>query len=78
SENALSTSVNETQMQIQEGNINMGKASDDGLIVTESSGIESNKQDTSSRLGNDTTHVVDVNIIPVNDQGPFAEVQLTA
>ncbi|GJR82538.1 retrovirus-related pol polyprotein from transposon TNT 1-94 [Tanacetum coccineum] len=51
----------------------MGKASDDGLIVTESSGTESNKQDTSSRLGNDTTHVVDVNIIPVNDQGPFAE-----
>ncbi|GJR40069.1 retrovirus-related pol polyprotein from transposon TNT 1-94 [Tanacetum coccineum] len=36
------------------------------------------KQDTSSSSGNYLTHVVDADIKPVNDQVPFAEVQLTA
>ncbi|GJT40024.1 putative ribonuclease H-like domain-containing protein [Tanacetum coccineum] len=36
------------------------------------------KQDTSSSLENYTTHDVDANIRPVNDEEPFAEVQLTA
>ncbi|GKA43724.1 hypothetical protein Tco_0736448 [Tanacetum coccineum] len=36
------------------------------------------KQDTSSSSGNYLTHVVDADIIPVNDKMPFAEVQLTA
>ncbi|GKD88449.1 hypothetical protein Tco_1363956, partial [Tanacetum coccineum] len=31
-----------------------------------------------SRLGNYTTHAVDSDIRPVNDQEPFAEVQLIA
>nr|GEX43252.1 hypothetical protein [Tanacetum cinerariifolium] len=34
--------------------------------------------DTSSSSGNYITHVVDANIRPVNDQVPFAKVQLTA
>ncbi|GJS53840.1 hypothetical protein Tco_0627202 [Tanacetum coccineum] len=36
------------------------------------------KLDTSSSLGTYITHAVDVDIILVNDQVPFAEVQLTA
>ncbi|GKE92437.1 hypothetical protein Tco_1573532, partial [Tanacetum coccineum] len=43
-----------------------------------SSGTESGKQDTSNSSGNYLTHTVDANIRPVNDQVPFAEVQLTA
>ncbi|GJS43582.1 hypothetical protein Tco_0568625 [Tanacetum coccineum] len=74
SENALSKSVNESQMQIQEGKFDMGKALDAGLVVIESSGTKSDKQNTSSRLGNYTTHAVDADIRPVNDQEPFAEV----
>ncbi|GJU22221.1 hypothetical protein Tco_1155563 [Tanacetum coccineum] len=78
SENALNKSVNETQMQMQEGKVDMGKALDAGLVVIESSRTKSDKQDTSNRLGNYTTHAVDADIRPVNDQEPFAEVQLTA
>nr|GEV27165.1 hypothetical protein [Tanacetum cinerariifolium] len=46
--------------------------------VNESSGIDTKRQDTSSSLGNYITHVVDADIRPVNDEVPFAEVQLTA
>ncbi|GJW07663.1 hypothetical protein Tco_1570086 [Tanacetum coccineum] len=63
SDNALSKSVNETQMQIQEEKVDMREALDAGLVVTESS----------SRSGNDITHVVDADIRPVNDQVPFIE-----
>ncbi|GKE58957.1 hypothetical protein Tco_1498142 [Tanacetum coccineum] len=41
-------------------------------------GTKSDKQDTSSNSGNYITHVVDANIRPVNDQVPFAGVQLTS
>ncbi|GJU31456.1 hypothetical protein Tco_1175045 [Tanacetum coccineum] len=78
SENALSKSVNEILMQMQEGNVNMGKALDTRLVVTKSSGTKSDKQDTSSGSGNDTTQAVHANIKPVNDQEPLANVQLTA
>nr|GEU56437.1 hypothetical protein [Tanacetum cinerariifolium] len=78
SENALSKSVNETQMQLQEEKVDMGKALDDGLVVIESSRTKSDKQNTSSRSGNYTTHVVNEDIRLVNDQEPFAEVQLIA
>ncbi|GJY73596.1 hypothetical protein Tco_0478027 [Tanacetum coccineum] len=60
------------------GKVDMGKALDAGLVVTGSSETKSDKQDTSSRSGNDTTHAVDAYIRPVNDQEPFSEVQLTA
>ncbi|GJZ49334.1 hypothetical protein Tco_0603524 [Tanacetum coccineum] len=73
SKNALSKLVNETQMQMQEGKVDIGKALDVGLVVTESSGTKSDKQDTSSRSKNDT-HAEDVVIKPVNDKEPFAEV----
>nr|GEV40925.1 hypothetical protein [Tanacetum cinerariifolium] len=74
SENALSKSVNEAQMQMQEVKVNMSKSLDAGLVVTESSGIESDKQDTSRRLRNGTTYAVDAAIRPVYDQVPFSEV----
>ncbi|GKE99247.1 hypothetical protein Tco_0022598 [Tanacetum coccineum] len=72
--NALSKSMSETQIQMQKVKVDMGKELDVGLVVTESSETESYKQDTSSRSGNDITHVVDANIRLVYDQVPFAEV----
>nr|GEV78554.1 hypothetical protein [Tanacetum cinerariifolium] len=54
----------------------MGKALDVGLVVTESNGTESDKQDTSSRSGNGITYVVDADIRPVYDQVPFVERKL--
>ncbi|GJW77173.1 retrovirus-related pol polyprotein from transposon TNT 1-94 [Tanacetum coccineum] len=63
----------ELRIRSKDVQINIIKALDDGLVVTKSSGTKSNKQDTSSSLGNDTTHAVDANIIPVNDQEPLAE-----
>ncbi|GKB18689.1 hypothetical protein Tco_0852612, partial [Tanacetum coccineum] len=87
--NALSTSVNETQLQQHESlvtesttlevNLNTDvKALDAGLVITESSRTKSDKHDTSSNLRTYITHDVDADIRPVNDQVPFAEVQLTA
>ncbi|GJY90002.1 hypothetical protein Tco_0505198 [Tanacetum coccineum] len=48
-----------------------------GLVVTESSGTKSDKQDTSSRSGNDID-ADDADIKPVYDEERMAEVQLTA
>ncbi|GJS05216.1 reverse transcriptase domain-containing protein [Tanacetum coccineum] len=76
-ENALIKSVNETEMQMQEGKVDMGKVLDAGLGVTESNEIESERHVSSSRSRNDT-HAEDVDIKPVNDKEPMAEVQLTA
>nr|GEX63456.1 actin-binding, cofilin/tropomyosin type [Tanacetum cinerariifolium] len=70
--------VNKRLMQTQESKLDSSKALDDSLVVAESSRTESDKHDTSSRSGNDTTHVMDANIRLVNDQEPFVEVQLTA
>nr|GEV19210.1 hypothetical protein [Tanacetum cinerariifolium] len=61
----------------QESKIDMGKAVDDDLVITESIGIESEVQDDSSRSGNDTD-VDDADIRPIYDEEPMAEVQLTA
>ncbi|GJZ65697.1 hypothetical protein Tco_0622393 [Tanacetum coccineum] len=69
--------VNKRQMQTQESKIDTGKAVDDDLVVTESSGIESKVQDDNSRSGNDTD-ADDVDIRPIYDEEPLAEVQLTA
>ncbi|GKD04479.1 hypothetical protein Tco_1179453, partial [Tanacetum coccineum] len=46
--------ANKRQMQTQESKINTGKAVDDDLVVTESSGTESKVQDNNSRSENDT------------------------
>ncbi|GJU71924.1 hypothetical protein Tco_1263329 [Tanacetum coccineum] len=75
--NAFSKSDIETQMQRQEENVNMREAVDAGLVVTESSGTKPDKQNTISS-GSYTTQAVDADIGPVNDDEPFAEVQLTA
>nr|GEW15831.1 hypothetical protein [Tanacetum cinerariifolium] len=63
---------------MQEGKVDSSKALDASLVVTECSGTKSDKHDTSSSLENYITHAVDAYITPVNDQVPFAEVQLTA
>ncbi|GJZ12590.1 hypothetical protein Tco_0547820 [Tanacetum coccineum] len=86
---ALSKSVNETQLQQHESlvtksttleaNLNTDvKALDVGSVITESSGTKSNKHDTRSSSWTYITHAVDAYIKPVNDQVPFAKVQLTA
>ncbi|GKB56104.1 hypothetical protein Tco_0912290 [Tanacetum coccineum] len=64
-------------MQTQESKIDKGKALDDGLVVTESSGTKSKVQDVSSRSGNYTS-VDDADIRPIYDEEPMTEVQLTA
>ncbi|GJR54612.1 hypothetical protein Tco_1405133 [Tanacetum coccineum] len=69
--------VNKRQMQTQENKADLGKALDADLVVTESSGTKSRKQDTSSRSGNDTD-ANDAYIRPIYDEEPMTEVQLTA
>ncbi|GKF52097.1 hypothetical protein Tco_0148564, partial [Tanacetum coccineum] len=63
-------------MQKQESKVDLGKALDVGLVITESSGTESEKHDTSSRSGNNV-EVDDADIRLVNDEEPMAEVKLT-
>ncbi|GJW06945.1 hypothetical protein Tco_1569368 [Tanacetum coccineum] len=53
------------------------KALDVGSVITESSRTKSDKHDTSNSSGTYITHDVDADTRPVNDQVPFAEVQLT-
>ncbi|GKD92417.1 hypothetical protein Tco_1372254 [Tanacetum coccineum] len=62
---------------MKEGKVDTGKALDVSLVVTEGSGTKSEKQDTSSRSGNDAD-ANDANIKPVYDEEPMAKVQLTA
>ncbi|GJR48068.1 hypothetical protein Tco_1316171 [Tanacetum coccineum] len=69
--------VNKRQMQTQESKIDMGKALDADLVDTESIKTDSTVQDDSSRSGNDTD-ADDVDIRPIYDEEPMAEVQLTA
>nr|GEV69630.1 hypothetical protein [Tanacetum cinerariifolium] len=69
--------VNERQMQTHEGKVDMGKALDASLVITKSSGAESEKHDTSSISENDTD-VDDVDIIPSYNEEPTAEVQSIA
>ncbi|GJS85625.1 hypothetical protein Tco_0752166 [Tanacetum coccineum] len=75
--NAFSKSEIETQIQRQEENVDMREAVYAGLVVIESSRTKPDKKDTSSSSGNYTTQVVDADIGPLNDEEPFAEVQLT-
>ncbi|GJR60729.1 hypothetical protein Tco_1502891 [Tanacetum coccineum] len=77
SETAFSKSVDERQMQMQEGKVDTVKVLDASLIVMESSGTESEKHNTSSRSGNET-YAENADIRPVNDKEPMVEVQLTA
>ncbi|GJT12085.1 retrovirus-related pol polyprotein from transposon TNT 1-94 [Tanacetum coccineum] len=69
--------MNERHMQSKEGKVDSSKALDAGLVVTESNETESERHVSSSRSKNDT-HAEDVDIKPMNDNEPMAEVQLTA
>ncbi|GJW65888.1 hypothetical protein Tco_0117772 [Tanacetum coccineum] len=64
-EQSLKVQLKDVQIKCY-GNEN-SKALDVGLVLTKSSGTESDKHDTSNRSGNDTTHSVDANIKPVNN-----------
>ncbi|GKC78527.1 hypothetical protein Tco_1129301, partial [Tanacetum coccineum] len=66
--------VNKRQMQTHASKVDSSKALDADLVIMESNGTESGKQDTSSGSGNYLTHVVDADIRPVNNQVPLAEV----
>ncbi|GKB69437.1 hypothetical protein Tco_0930849 [Tanacetum coccineum] len=68
--------VNKRQMQTQERKVDTSKALDADLVVTESSGIESEVQDERSRSGNDT-NTDDANIRPIYNEEPMAEVETT-
>ncbi|GJW50771.1 hypothetical protein Tco_0092122 [Tanacetum coccineum] len=57
--------------------IDSSKALDADLVITESSGTESEVQDDSSKSGNDTD-TDDADIRPIYYEEPLAEVQLTA
>ncbi|GJZ01860.1 hypothetical protein Tco_0519821 [Tanacetum coccineum] len=67
--------VNERQIQTTEEKIDTSNALDAldaSSVIIESNGTESQKQDTSSRSGNDA------DIRPIYDEEPMAEVQMTA
>nr|GEX82417.1 hypothetical protein [Tanacetum cinerariifolium] len=64
-------------LNTQESKIDMGKAVNDDLVVTESSGPELEVQDDNSRPGNDTD-ADDADIRPIYDEEPMATIQLTA
>nr|GEX16448.1 hypothetical protein [Tanacetum cinerariifolium] len=70
--------VNKRQTQTHASKVDSSKALDADLVVIESNGTESGKQDTSISSGNYLTHVVDADIRTVNDQMQFAEVQLNS
>nr|GEX72635.1 hypothetical protein [Tanacetum cinerariifolium] len=63
--------VNKRLMQTQKSKIDMGKAVNDDLVVTESSGTESEVQDDNSRSGNDID-AHDEDIRPIYDEEPMA------
>ncbi|GJS53585.1 hypothetical protein Tco_0626947 [Tanacetum coccineum] len=65
--------INERQMQSRESKDVSSKALDASLVVIECSGTKSDEHITSSSSGTYITHVVDVDIRPVNDQVPSAE-----
>ncbi|GJS90379.1 hypothetical protein Tco_0773015 [Tanacetum coccineum] len=67
----------ERHIQTTKEKVDTSKVLDASLVNTESSRIESGKQDTSSSSGNDVD-ADDADIKPVYDEEPMDEVQLTA
>ncbi|GJT65987.1 hypothetical protein Tco_1017467 [Tanacetum coccineum] len=63
--------VNKRQIQTQESKIDTGKAVDADLVITKSSGTESEVQDDNSMSGNDTD-ADDPDIRPIYDDEPMA------
>ncbi|GJW03241.1 hypothetical protein Tco_1562097 [Tanacetum coccineum] len=68
--------VNERHVKTKEGKVDTSNALDASLVDTKSSGTESGEHDTSSKLGNDA-HADDIDIRPIYDEEPMAEVQTT-
>ncbi|GJW10879.1 hypothetical protein Tco_1576706 [Tanacetum coccineum] len=64
--------VNERQTQMAMEKVDTSKELDASSVIIESNGTELQKQDTSSRSGNDA------DIRPIYDEEPMAEVQMTA
>ncbi|GKA40252.1 hypothetical protein Tco_0732845, partial [Tanacetum coccineum] len=64
--------VNERQLQTKERKVDTGKELDASLVITESSGIEFEQHDTSSRSGNDAD-ADNADIKPVYDEEPMDE-----
>nr|GFB67068.1 hypothetical protein [Tanacetum cinerariifolium] len=64
--------VNKRLMKTQESKIDMGKAVNDDLVVTESSGTESKVKDDNRRSGNDTD-ADNADIRPIYDEEPVAK-----
>nr|GFC75454.1 hypothetical protein [Tanacetum cinerariifolium] len=64
-------------MQTQKSKIDMGKAVNDDLVVTKSSGTESEVQDDNSRSGN-YLDANDADVRPIYDEEPMAKVHLIA
>ncbi|GJY17066.1 hypothetical protein Tco_0388557 [Tanacetum coccineum] len=69
--------VNERLMQTTKDKVDSCRALNASLVDTESSGTTLKEQDTSSKSGNDS-HADDVDIRPISDEEPMAEVQMTA
>ncbi|GJZ79659.1 hypothetical protein Tco_0644496 [Tanacetum coccineum] len=68
--------VNKRQMQTTEEKVDTSNVLDASLADTKSSRTKSGEQDTRSRSGNDA-HADDADIIPIYDEEPMAEVQLS-
>nr|GEV35894.1 hypothetical protein [Tanacetum cinerariifolium] len=69
--------VNKKQMQMQESKIDSRKAVNDDLVVTKSSGPESEVQDDNSRSGNDTD-ADDADIKTIYDEDSMVEEKVFA
>ncbi|GJY54962.1 hypothetical protein Tco_0446626 [Tanacetum coccineum] len=69
--------VNKRQMQKQESKVDLGKALDADLVVTESCRTESGKHDISSKSGNDA-NADNADIKPVYDKEPMAKEKVFA
>ncbi|GKE49996.1 hypothetical protein Tco_1481254 [Tanacetum coccineum] len=67
-----------TGIKSRESKVVSNKALDASLVITECCGTKSDEHITSSSSGTYITHVVDVDIRPLNDQVPSGEVHLTA
>nr|GEU36181.1 hypothetical protein [Tanacetum cinerariifolium] len=70
--------IKERQMQSRESKVVLSKALEASLVVIECSRTKSDEHITSNSSGTYITHVVDADIIPVNDQESSAKVHLTA
>ncbi|GKD73509.1 hypothetical protein Tco_1331791, partial [Tanacetum coccineum] len=64
--------VNKGHMQTQKSKIHTGKAVDNGLVIMERNGTESEVQDDSSGSRNDTI-ADDADIRPIYDEEPMTE-----